>query len=184
MNKARLIFFFVLFLLSQGVYAQKLALSTNVLDYANMGTLNLDVSYALAQHWNLRMGAKYNPFLYDSKPDNARFLQRSVSLGGRYWPWHIFSGGWIGANVRYQEYNSGMAGEVQTSEGDRFGGGISGGYSLMLSPHLNLDFGIGFWTGYELYTVYACRSCGRILSGGAKYFFLPDDILLSLSYIF
>lgn len=164
--------------------AQKFALSTNALDYANLGTFNLEASYAVAQHWNLKLGGKYNPFKYGSDASSPRNMQRSVNLGTRYWFWHVYSGGWLGGHARYQEYNSGYPGNPETSEGDRFGGGFSGGYSMMLSSHLNIDFGVGFWFGYDLYTRYACRDCGRIMSSGGDYFILPDEILISLSYIF
>lgn len=169
-------------LLSSGLLgAQNLSLSTNVLDYANLGTLNLSAEYAVGNHWSLGAGAKYNPYTY---------RQQSYILSARWWPWHSYSGWWLSGGVRYQEYNSGgytkwvYDAAEHTSEGDRIGGGISAGYSYMLSRHFNLDVGAGVWAGREFYTVYSCPRCGRIIEKGAKTFLLPSNITLAISYIF
>ena len=50
--------------------------------------------------------------------------------------------------------------------------------------NLNLDFGIGFWGGYDRYTVYACPVCGLTTDAGEKVFFLPNDMILALVYVF
>ena len=72
----------------------------------------------------------------------------------------------------------------QTREGDRFGGGLYAGYAHMLAPHLNLEFGIGLWTGADVYKVYSCPGCGLTTDSGIKSFVLPDDIMLALVYVF
>lgn len=61
--------------------AQEFAVATNALDYANLGTLNLEASYAPATHWTIGAGVKYNPYT---------FRQRSVAINTRYWPWHKY----------------------------------------------------------------------------------------------
>lgn len=164
--------------------AQEFALSTNMLDYANFGTINLQASYGVAQHWSVNACMKYNPFTYRKDTEPVQNRQLSYAAGARYWPWHIYSGWWLSGAVRYQEYNSGGYGTPQTSEGDRFGGGFGAGYTYMLGPHFNLDFGLGFWAGYDIYTTYACQTCGRIVEDGGKYFIKPADITLALTYIF
>ena len=55
--------------------AQRLSVSTNVLDYADFGTLNVEGDVAVARQWTLTAGAKYNPFLYKAdtpEPLSAR----------------------------------------------------------------------------------------------------------------
>lgn len=164
--------------------AQEYALSTNFLDYANFGTLNIEASYGIAQHWSLSAGVKYNPFTYGKGLDALQNRQRSFIAGARYWPWHVFSAWWLSGMLRYQEYNAGGISSPQTAEGERYGGGISAGYTYMLSPFLNLDFGIGFWSGYESYTVYSCQTCGSIVDKGKRAFLLPSELTLALTYIF
>ena len=110
--------------------------------------------------------------------------QQLYSLGGRYWPWHIYSGWWLSGKMQYQEFNEAEPVSLETSEGDRYGAGIAGGYSKMLGRHLNLDIGIGLWTGYTRYVTYACPTCGRIIGSDDKLFVLPNDLMIALSYIF
>lgn len=165
--------------------AQRFSLGTNVVDYAHYGTLNLEGMLSVGKQWTLGAGVKYNPFLYrasEEVPLSAR--QRLFSLGTRFWPWHVYSGWWIGAKAQYQEYNRGGIRSALTEEGDRVGAGLSAGYSYMLLPHLNLDFGLGVWGGYAWYTSYACPVCGLTTDRGGKGFILPSDLLLSLTYVF
>lgn len=166
------------------LYGQEFAVSTNFADYADFGTLNIEASYGLAQHWSLNAGMKYNPFTYNPDGEPLQKRQRSLSTGARYWPWHIYSGWWLSGAVRVQEYNIGGITSPETTEGNRFGGGLGLGYTCMLSPKFNLDIGAGFWSGYDVYTTYSCPTCGRKIAEGRKFFFLPADILLALSYIF
>ena len=86
--------------------------------------------------------------------------------------------------MQYQEYNAGTSKTEYTAEGDRIGSGITGGYTFMLNPHLNLEVGLGVWAGYDKYVRYECPRCGRIVGQGSQFFLLPDDVLLMLSYVF
>jgi hypothetical protein len=166
--------------------AQDLAVSTNVLDYARLGTLNLEASLGVARHWTLNAGAKYNPFSFDKNggENQMQLRQRSLSLGTRFWPWHIHSGWWLSAKVQAQEYNEGGVRSLQTEEGERYGGGLGAGYTYMLHKHFNLEVGAGVWAGKNRYTVYACPVCGKVTGGGERTFVRPSEILLSLIYIF
>ena len=86
--------------------------------------------------------------------------------------------------VQYQEYNRGGIISQRTEEGDAYGLSLSGGYSLMLHEHLNLDFGLGLWGGQKTYITYACPSCGKITGKGYKWFLTPNEIRISIAYIF
>ncbi len=162
--------------------AQRFSVATNLADYANFCTLNLDVSYALSQHWSLTAGAKYNPFSFRS--GEVLNKQRTFSLGARWWPWHSYSGLWLSSKAQYMEYSNGGIRSPQTQEGDAYGLGLSGGYSYMLTPHLNVEAGLGFWGGYRKYTVYACPQCGTTKERGSRAFIMPNDIILSIAYVF
>ena len=164
--------------------AQEMSLSTNVADYISGGTLNMEAAYGFARHWSVSAGAKYNPFTFGEGDGEIHLKQRSVSAGARYWPWHIYSGWWMGAGLKYQEFNRGGITSPETMEGDRYGAGLSAGYSRMLGKHLNLDLGMGVWAGYGVYTTYSCPTCGRKLDSGNKAFVLPNDMILGINYIF
>lgn len=165
--------------------AQRFSLSTNVVDYADFGTLNVEGDLAVARRWTLIAGAKYNPYLFRSEtPEPLSARQRLVSAGMRFWPWHVFSGWWLSGKVQYQEFNRGGIRSAETDEGDRYGAGLSAGFSYMLHPHVNVSLGAGVWAGYERYTTYACPVCGMTEDSGEKTFILPNDLILSLSYVF
>ena len=131
-------------------------------------------------------GVRYNPFTYPRPGDDSQMQNRrqSYELGVRAWPWHVFSGWWIAGKAKYEEYNRGGIFSRKTEEGDGFGVGFSAGYSYMLLPSLNLEFGIGFWTGVRKYTVYDCPSCGVTVESGTKGFILPNELLVSFVYVF
>lgn len=166
--------------------AQTVSLSTNLLDYACLGTLNADVSYSLSRRWSVTAGARYNPFTFRKGDPDKQFQlrQQSYSLGARLWPWHIWSGWWFAGKLRYQEYNSGGIRSLETREGDRFGAGLYAGYTYMLTSHLNIEFGLGLWSGLDVYRCYSCPVCGVTLESGKTHFILPDDIMISLAYVF
>ena len=164
--------------------AQNVALSTNLAGYAFLGTMNVEASYALAQHWSVNAGMRYNPFTFGSDDSIIQARQQAYALGARYWPWHIYSGWWVAGKMQYQEYNSGTSKTKYTAEGDRIGSGLTGGYTFMLNPHFNLEVGLGVWAGYDKYVRYECPRCGRRVGEGSQFFLLPDDILLMLSYVF
>jgi len=164
----------------------RFALSTNAVGYVAGGTLNVEGSMAVARRWTAVAAARWNPFVYK---------QQAYSAGARFWPWHVYSGWWMGAKMQYQEFNmpqgTGLAGPFRRvddsnawHEGDRYGMGLSAGYSRMLGRHLNLDLGVGFWGGYNVWTAYACRTCGRIVDTGRGAFVLPSDIIVAISYVF
>ena len=166
--------------------AQTVSLSTNLLDYACLGTLNADVSYSLSRRWSVTAGARYNPFTFRKGDPDKQFQlrQQSYSLGARLWPWHTCSGWWFAGKLRYQEYNSGGIRSLETREGDRFGAGLYAGYTYMLTSHLNIEFGLGLWSGLDVYRCYSCPVCGVTLESGKTHFILPDDIMISLAYVF
>ena len=176
--------FLAALLVSVAASGQEFAISTNLVDYANLGTLNVEASYGVAQHWSVDAGAKYNPFSFGNGGQVKQNRQRSLSAGARYWPWHIYSGWWLAASLRWQEYNAGGLDNPETAEGDRFGSAVKGGYSYMVSRHFNLNIGMGVWAGRDAFTVYSCPTCGRVVDHGAKFFVLPSDFIMSLSYIF
>ena len=168
------------------INARRFSVSTNLLDYANLGTLNIDASFAASKHWSLTTGARYNPFTFnEGDPDKQfQYRQQSYSLGARWWLWHTWSGWWFAGKTRYQEYNAGGIGSRETEEGDRIGAGLYAGYTHMLSPHLNLEFGFGLWGGMSWYNRYSCPTCGLTLETGQEYFVRPDDFMISIVYVF
>ena len=183
-------------LLAGSLQAQVFSLSTNVLDWANLGTINAQAGLAFSQHLSLHAGARYNNWNFGSAEKGTAFQNRarSASLGLRYWPWNVYSSWWMSARAQVEEYNrGGLLRRPLTEEGLAAGMGLGVGYSRMLDRHWNLDLGLGGWFGKAWYTQYRCPRCGRVVSGedgtpvrGATRWFLQpsNELQVSISYIF
>lgn len=171
--------------ISSEASAQRFSLSTNLVDYANFGTLNLEASYGIARNWSVGAGVRYNPFRFENSGRDVFYnRQHSWSVGARYWLWHLGSGWWFGSKLRYQQYSVGGLLSEGSEEGDRYGLGMYAGYSYMILPHFNIEFGLGMWGGAGSYKAFSCPVCGLTTGEGNKMFLLPDDVLLSLVYVF
>ena len=70
---------FLLFL-SPVLHAQRFSVATDILDYAALGTLNVDGSYAFSRHFSAVAGVRYNPFTYNSGEPDRQFQHRQFSL--------------------------------------------------------------------------------------------------------
>lgn len=165
-------------------HAQKLQISTNAVGLMCLGTLNAEINYAVAKNWSVGISGRYNPFTYGQKEKQFQMKQRCVSAFARWWPWHIYSGWWVAGKAQWQEYNVGGILSPETEEGNRYGAGLTAGYSYMITPHINVEMGLGFWGGVKQYSVYSCPTCGKKLDGGSKAFILPNDIVIAFSYVF
>lgn len=173
-------------LISSNASAQDWSISTNLVDYITLGTLNMEGSAATSRHITVNASARVNPWIFH-KGDPAKQMQnrqQTYAAGIRYWPWHIYSGWWFSAVAQYEEYNRGGIFSQATEEGDAFGLSLGGGYSLMIHENLNIDFGLSLWGGQKTYVSYACPSCGRITDKGSKWFFIPNELRVAIQYIF
>lgn len=166
--------------------AQKASVSTDLIGYVNFVAMNLEVSMPVARHWTINASARYSPFEFNlgEGRENARNKQQTYSAGARWWPWNVYSGWWVSGKMQYQEYNSGGFISDVTYEGDRLGVGVSGGYSYMIGKHFNVDFGLGLWGGWDKFAKYSCPVCGLTDDSGSKFFVLPTDVIIALSYVF
>ena len=162
----------------------RFGLSQNLADYLFLGTLNADVQYSVHRSWTLQAGAKYNNWTWRHRTDDQfESRQQAYYVGVRWWPWYTYSGWWAGTKLQYREYNRGGLISRETEEGDAFGAGLSGGYSVHVNHWLDVDFGIGFWGGFTRYISYACPYCGQRTGEGTKPFILPDEVRIALMFI-
>lgn len=170
-------------------FAQKLSVGVNAADLIYYGTLNIEGSVGVSRRVTVNAKARYNPweFNHSNVETEIHRKQRTAEVGFRYWPWHVYSGWWAGLQARWQEYNRNgefISRADLTEEGNAFGVGVSGGYTLMLMPNLNVEFGFGVWGGKTYFRSYDCPTCGMPVDEGEKLFFLPNEAILSLVYVF
>lgn len=175
--------------------AQVVSVGTNVLEWADFLTPNASVQYATGQHWSLEAAARYNCWSWrtagtfeERQVNEKKARQQAYSLGVRWWPWNVYSGWWVAAHVQYQEYDYGGLASFKwlpnNEAGDAFGAALLAGYDLQIHKHWNLEFGLGFWGGYKFYSAYALPWNGRLLDKGSKFFFQPDQAMVSVIYVF
>ena len=207
MKKVKLIILSLFSLaLAQTASAQQWAVAVNAADMVSLGTISAEGSVSVGQHATINAVTKVNPWTFNkNRPEQFQNRQQTYSIGARWWPWNVYSGWWMAGRVQYQQYNrgglrvlevmNGMLNQVQhdggsrvepgmTEEGDAYGLSLGAGYSLMLGKHVNLDFGLEVWGGRTIYTVYACPTCGKVTESGKKWFFLPNDLVLSFQWVF
>lgn len=165
---------------------QRWSVGTNLIDCANFGTLNLEGSVAVSRRMTINLSTRYNPWTFREYERETQMQNRvrQVALGVRYWPWHVYSGWWIGGRAQYQEYNRGGINKPLTEEGDAFGVGFSFGYTMMLNKHLNMEFGAGLWGGGKSFVHLEYPRYGKVLDTGTTWFVMPNDCLVSLVWIF
>lgn len=169
----------------QAASAQQWSVGTNLLEYANMGTLNIEASAAVARHLTVNASAQFNPWTFNKgAEDQKQNRSQSYAAGIRWWPWYVYSGWWVSLKGRYEEYNRGGWKNPSTEEGDAWGGSLGVGYTLMIKDYLNLEFGAGVWGGRKTYTRYACPACGRITDHGKAWFIMPSELMASIVFVF
>lgn len=202
----------VLFLLaSVGAKAQRVAISSNIADWAFLGTVNAEANVAVARHISIDAGGRYNPWRFSegSLTDQFQFCQRTFYGGVRYWPWHVYSGWFLKTNFQWSEYNYLIKGgnplpkkplenlpawaagaeKLGPVEGDAFGGTFSFGYSWILGKHLNIEIGAGAFGGYATQKAYLpgdkTPSGGRVypLPYKGRWFVLPGEMTISIMWI-
>ena len=185
MRRCVLATFCILFL-SFTANAQKVSLGTDAIQWANFGTANLEMGISVHQHLSLNVGGRYNSWDFHSQSGLlVRNQQAGGYLGLRYWPWYVYSGWWIGAKVQYADYSRTGVWRQALEEGQRVGGGLSFGYTVMLNEHFNLEFGAGVWGGRALkYTLYECPVCMDVRKMGPCNFMDIDNVSLSMFYVF
>ena len=180
-----------------GASAQRYSVSTNFAEWANLGTINGEAGVAVAQHFSVHAGVRYNNWTFrkgvpedrfeDPLGDNERQFEnrkQAYALSVRYWPWYIYSGWWGYVRGQYMEYNRGGLLRHSAEEGDAYGVGVGAGYTRMIHKNWNIEFGVGVWGGKTKYNAYRCTNCGSVISSGEKFFILPDDVFVSLIFIF
>lgn len=161
--------------------AQIVAVQTNLLDYAALGTLNLQAQVSFAQNYSVFVDGRINPWKFGNPEDPTQLAHKKLSAGLRFWPWYVYSGWWVGASVQWSDFTRRKffkLPDVVAKNG--VGGALSFGYSFMLHKNLNLDLGAGICvTRYSSYVVNNIPD-----DKGSQTFVEPDFLSVSLVYVF
>ena len=131
-----------------GAKAQTVAVKSNIL-YDATATVNLGAEIAFNRHWSLDISGNYNG--WDVASDKS-WKHWMVQPEARYWLHEKFNGHYFGVHGVYMDYDMSHVNFMSVMkkdfayDGNAYGGGISYGYQLYLSPHWNIEFsaGVGF----------------------------------------
>ena len=185
----RLALFGIALLLAAVAQAQQVAVKTNALYWATLGSANLEAEVAVGKRSSLNLMLGYNPWTFSN---NKKLKHLSVMPGYRYWLCQPFSGHFFSAQAEYAHFNAGgvnfpfgiwKALETERLQGDMVAAGVGYGYHHILSPRWSLEAEIGLGLGYAWFDRYECATCGSKLGSDKKAFLKPTRAALSIVYI-
>jgi hypothetical protein len=124
-----------------------MAAKSNLL-YDATGTVNIGGEYAINKTFTASLSLNYNGWAIAPPQAWKHFL---VQPEFRYWLRESFNEHFIGAHLVYAGYDVermslpffGFTRRNLYVDGTAYGGGISYGYQLYLTPHLNVEFSLG-----------------------------------------
>ena len=189
----KLIFTIVLAFSALAASAQRVSFGTNLMEWANLGTINAELGVAVSRHCSIIAGGRYNGWSFNTRQYHQILQNQQATgyVGARWWPWYVNSGWWLEGKAQYSKIQrSGIFRPAMLHQADMVGAAFSFGYALMLNEHWNVDFGIGLWGGVSLNDkLYECPVCMRPnpLPGrkdGTRGFIDLNDIKISFSYVF
>jgi long-subunit fatty acid transport protein len=132
------------------VYSQQIAIKNNLV-YDATGTVNIGGEYAVNKNLSVNLSANYNGWMLKKPHAWKHYL---VQPEFRYWLRESFNEHYVGAHVMYVGFDVermslpffGFTRRFLYTNGTAYGGGVSYGYHLYLTPRLNLEFsfGVGF----------------------------------------
>lgn len=171
-------------------HAQQVALKTNLLYGAVTLTPNLGLEVGLGKRTSLDLRAGYNPWnLKGSSDNNKKLVHLLAQPEFRWWTCERFNGHFFGVHGLFSHYNVGghkiplLFEREYRYEGYAYGGGISYGYHLMLSPRWGVEFNVGAGYARLDYDKFACEKCGDKLASASKDYFGPTKAGITLVFI-
>ncbi len=170
MKRVFLLFVIAYSCISQGLYAQKVAVKTNLLSDAVLNP-NLGIEVGLAPKWTLDVTGQCNTWKLSH---DRRWKHWAIQPEIRYWLCDRFSAHFFGFHLHGGQYNiGGFDGRINFLGTDArklkdsryqgwFGGiGVAYGYAWILNRHWNLEAEAGFGYSYTRYDRFRCAGCGK-----------------------
>lgn len=167
------------------IQSQVVAVKTNLL-YDATTTIGLGAEVAFNKHLSLDISGGYNPWDLSGDKSMKHWL---VQPEFRYWLHERFNGHFLGVHGVYADYDiagKNLLGVMKSGyayEGNAYGGGVSYGYQLYLSPHWNVEFTAG--VGYICfdYDKSAFPDKGEPAGRYRNNYFGPTKLGVSIMYI-
>lgn len=132
-----MLFFLLLFCNGSDVWAQRVAVRTNIPDWATLSP-NVGFEFALGSQLSLETDVTYSPFRFK---DNLYLRQVRIQPEFKYWFETILSRHYVGATAFYANYDLGI--NDKGFYGDGFGIGLTYGYNWVISRRWNFELSAG-----------------------------------------
>ena len=160
--------------------------STDVTSWAMLGTINFEAERAVSQKTSIYVGAKFNPWTFRyGQEDEFRARVIRPYIGVRWWPFHYYSGWFVGIEALGSIHNYANIFNSNCYEGWFAGLGLNAGYSFMLSERVNLSIGAGGAVGWFSHKIFTAPRCGRLTDGDKSGITIqPSALYCQFSWLF
>lgn len=170
---------FIVLMACQNVYSQRVALRTNVIDWATLSP-NLTLETRLSGKLTLGLGFVGNPFpwyIADTRLNNFRFQPELRYWFNRPMARHFMGFAMVGAMYDFRH-------KEKIYQGDVFGAGLTYGYALVLGKQWNVEFTAGVGIGKTRCFKYTKEERKPDSPNYSKWIPIPINVGVSFTYIF
>ncbi len=174
------------------LYAQKIAIKTNLAHWAVPVTPNFGAEFALGNRVSIELTGGLNPRpskeIFKNKYAHHWIVQPEV----RFWFCEVMNGHFIGTHAHLAQYNVGgwnipigrfKAFKDSRYQGFLYGAGLSYGYQWVLSPRWNFELNLGGGYARIQYDKYPCVTCGARIDKGYYNYWGITKAAISFIYI-
>ena len=176
-KKRRVVFILLLFLMPLSIYSQKIAVKTNLLEWATISP-NISAEFVVCPTMSLDLTASFNkwtPFA------NAKFDQLRIQPEIRYWFQRPMAQHFLGFTLLYIDYD--MKNKGVCHDGQAVGGGFTYGYDFVLSKRWNLELTAGVGTICRFERRYDEGSAYPVSTNNKGWCLIPVKLGVTLSYV-
>lgn len=163
----------------QSSFGQRVALRTNVLDWATLSP-NLSLETRLSGRFTLGLGLSGSPVkvtVMDTRFNSIRFQPEL-----RYWFNRPMAKHYMGLALLASNFD--LKHKTTLQQGDIFAAGLTYGYALVLGRHWNVEFTAGVGVGPARYFDYLEHEDKPSSPNVSKLMIIPMNIGVSFTYIF
>lgn len=189
MNKMWVSLLFFIFT-ALAVHSQQIAIKSNLV-YDATGTINIAGEYAINKTISANLSLNYNGWMLMEPYSWKHYM---IQPEFRYWLREAFNGHYVGVHGTYVGFDVermslplfGFMRRSLYNNGVAYGGGLSYGYSLYLTPRLNLEFSIGagfLKLTYDKIEDYKTRLDAETVVPMTRNYVGPTQIGISVVYI-
>lgn len=166
---------------SNNLSAQVFGVNTNFLGLAT-GTINVGFDFKVANHWSIEVPIYINPIV----SDKFSLLSASIQPALKYWFYNVFVGHYIALSNLSSYYQISTRSD-SIDKGWLTGGGLSYGYSFILSRSWSMNVEVGFgayYAKYDNYKRYLDHTEDKYVYARSNILLLPARTMWGVTYHF